>query len=265
MYGPAPLPSCGRYVDGEAHPDHGEVNARDEASKELVMSPVADYVPVFTILSSIVSAVSLTIAFIAFRRTSRFQDVDYRAHLTFSAIKVHGAVDVDREVDDDEEEETQRGLEVVCQGTITNVGPKPVTLTRGRVQLGPRHRDDPEDVLTVPLHTTLGTGVAQHFEFAMAWGTIWTVAKQFNRTNIDCRLVVSARGADGVATEITKFVAEVMQTEGEEWCAVPPDYFVELTQGIQQARLRHRLDPRPTPAERAKLKAASSPDHDLPS
>lgn len=225
---------------------------------------VAEYLPFLTILSAMVSVLSLTIAFVAFRRTSRLQDVDYRAHLTFSAINVDGAVDVDREVDDDEEEERQRGLEVVCRGKIANVGPKPVTLLGGRVLLGPKHRDDPEEILSVPFYATLASGDSRSFDFALAWGTIWSVAKQFNRSNLYCFVKVSARGADGVTREVTKLLAEVMQTEGEEWCAIPPDYFIEMTQGLQQARLRHRIDPRPTPAERAKVKASRNPDPELP-
>lgn len=44
-------------------------------------SRIAEFVPLFMVLSSLASSVlSVTVAFAAFRHTSRFQDVDYRQH-----------------------------------------------------------------------------------------------------------------------------------------------------------------------------------------
>lgn len=207
----------------------------------------SEYIPLVSIG---LSALSLVLALFAFRRTSRFQDVDYRPHLSFGPATLSMAVDVDRDADDDEEERLLNVLELVCQGTITNVGPKPVTLLMGRVLLGPQHRDDPEHALTVPVHRTLGTGNSCDFEFALRWGTIWSVSKHFNRTKIECHLKLGVRGADGVTREIDRYLIDIMQTEGSRWCAIVPSDFVEILQEIQQSRLRQRIDPAPTPAER---------------
>lgn len=206
-------------------------------------SRIAEFVPLFMVLSSLASVLSLTVAFAAFRRTSRFEDVDYRPHITVTCSEPHGAVEVSREEYDAEDLALQRSLEAVFEGKVTNAGTRPVHLINGRVLLGPKHRDDPEHALTVPFHKTLGAGGECNFQFSLQWGTIWDVAEQFQRTSIDCHLAINVQGADGVTREIRRYLGTAMQCEGSEWILIEPHYFLEVLNSLQQAQLRLRLGP----------------------
>jgi hypothetical protein len=204
---------------------------------------IAEFAPLFTLLSALVSLLSLAVAFVAFRRTSKLQDVDYRPHLSLTVGEPFGCVELDKEEDDDEEVKRQQSLEALFQGRITNAGPKPIYLVHAHVSLGPRHRDDPERVMKVPFYKTLGAGAECSFDFGLQWGTIWDVARHFHRTAIECHLAISVRGADGVTREVGRYVGTAMECEGTEWIFIEPRYFLEVLNDLQQARLRRKLRP----------------------
>jgi hypothetical protein len=224
-----------------------------------MIAEVTSLLPLFTVLSSCVSVLSLAIAFVAFRRTSRFQDVDYQPHVVASCDDPSGCIETDRDDDDSEEEmNARRNLEVEFAGKITNAGPRPVYISSGRIMLGPRHRDDPEEALTVPFFKTLGTGHECTYKFTLMWATIWDVADQFKKSSIECHLMLTLRGADGVDREVRRFLGTLMQAEGKEWIAIAPHYFLEVLNGIQQARLRRKINP-------TRIRSGGSPlDPDVP-
>jgi hypothetical protein len=196
-----------------------------------------------TLISTVVSLSSLVVAFTAFRRTSRFQDVDYRPHVAVSFSEPRGCVELDRPDEDEDREEVarQRSLEVLFEGKVANAGPKPVNLLMGRVLLGPRHRDDPELALTVPLYKTLGPGSESSFSFGLLWGTIWDVANHFGTTTIECTVALKVRGADGVVREINRFCGTAMKCEGNEWVLIEAHYFTDVLSDLQQVQLQQRL------------------------
>jgi hypothetical protein len=207
------------------------------------MQGIAELASWLTVLSAAVSLSSLAIAFAAFRRTSKFQDVDYRPHVTLSFAEPHGCVELDRPDDDEEKEEIarQRNMEVLFEGKVANAGPKPVALLSGRILLGPRHRDDPEHALTVPIYKTLAPNAECSFSFSLFWSTIWDVARHFDKTSIEGMFALRVRGADGVEREIKRFFGTAMECESNEWAFIEAHYFVDVLNELQQVRLQHKL------------------------
>jgi hypothetical protein len=207
------------------------------------MQGIAELAFWLTAISTVVSLSSLAIAFAAFRRTSRFQDVDYRPHVALSFSEPHGCVELDKPDDDEDKEEIarQRNLEALFAGKVANAGPKPVFLLMGRILLGPRHRDDPEHALTVPLYKTLAPNAECSFSFSLFWSTIWDVARHFDTTSIEGVFALQVRGADGVEREIKRFFGTAMECEGDEWAFIEAHYFADVLNDLQQVRLQHRL------------------------
>jgi hypothetical protein len=207
------------------------------------MQGIAELGPWLIAISTVVSLLSLAIAFAAFRRTSKFQDIDYRPHVALSFSEPHGCVELDRPDDGDDKEEIaqQRNMEVLFEGKVANAGPKPVSLLSGRILLGPRHRDDPEHALTVPLYKTLAPSAECPFNFSLFWSTIWDVARHFDKTSIEGTFALQVRGADGVEREIKRFFGTAMECEGNEWAFIEAHYFVDVLNDLQQVRLQHKL------------------------
>ena len=202
---------------------------------------------VLSALSAAVAVASLIIAVLAFRRTSRLQDADYRPLVAFHH-SLGGMLDVDREdVESEEGAFTLDNCEIWYSGSIVNVGQKPAHMIKAEVFLGPRKRDDPECALTIPLNRTEAPGGKREFDFSLAWATIWSVACHFKCTSLDWTLVLTLRGADGVTRDVRSMIGTLTQCEGEEWAAIETYYFAEVLSDLQQARLR----------QRTKIKAAS--------
>lgn len=199
-------------------------------------------------LSGIVSAVSAAIALasfvfavMAFRRTSRLQDADYRPQIAFDHDELGGVVS--RDLEDAEPGPEDVGTdrlerELQYSGQIRNVGSKPVHLIKAKVCLGPRHRDDPDCAMVIPLNRTEPPGGSHKLAFALEWETIWAVARSFRTQHLDLTLVVTIRGADGVTRELCPRLAIIFPTD-EEWCAVAPKDMLAVFYDLQQAKLRH--------------------------
>lgn len=195
---------------------------------------------VLSALSASVAVASLSVAVIAFRRTSRLQDADYRPIVAFHH-SLGGMLDVDKEnVESEEDASTLDNCEIWYSGSIVNVGQKPAHLIKAEVFLGPRKRDDPECALTIPLGRTEAPGGKREVEFSLAWATIWSVARRFKCTSLDWTLVLTLRGADDVTRNVRSMIGTLMQCEGEEWIAIETYYFAEVLSDLQQARLRQR-------------------------
>lgn len=213
-----------------------------------MLKQFSEFLPLLPVLSTVISLASFALAFFAFRRTSRLQDVDYRPHMSITVGEPTGETLLHRYQEgeyDGEDIERQRNGEIMLQGKVANVGPKPTHVLMGRVLLGPRNHDNPEHALTVPFNRYLGAGGECPFDFSLRWGTVWDVSQRFDVTEIECHLSLKVKGADGAEREIKKYLASFMRCEGHEWIGIGPHYFRSVLNDIQQARLRERMNPKP--------------------
>ena len=182
-----------------------------------------------------VSLASFVLAIVAYRRAARIQNADYRPHVSFEHAPLQGATEADEQGSD---EPVVLSEKIKYEGTLTNTGTKPVQLAHVRVLLGPRHRDDPDTAVFVPIATSLAPGAKTTFSYELPWSTVWSIARQFNTHSVEWTMKLTLTGADQVTREQVSRVGSLLRAEEWEWLALERKVEIEALQLLYQMKIR---------------------------